>query len=253
MAWRVVHWPTVRAWVSAAGGVAAAGATWYLARANLDPGFGNRGGQLIAIAVVGAVGVVSALARPLRVYFMEQYDRHQEKVSKAMRGLPWTVNALTHIDVKPLGASAWVVRGWTIEGWRPRRKLHRLARERVNDMPAPSGITWTKGKGVIGRCWETGQAEVHDAGSLHARLQDVRRADWDKVPNEDRRRLKYGEYQKIGAKYGTVIVVPILDKHESVIGVVSLDAPPGHHVQLSMPEVLEAVGGAASVVSQLLG
>jgi hypothetical protein len=169
-----------------------------------------------------------------------------------MRALAWDVHDASGIDVKTIGASTWVPSGIVLSGGMPRRKLHRLARERVNDTPVPSGITWIKGKGVIGRCWRDQREQLHDAERLFVSHGNCSRRDWDALGEDERMGMSHGEFQKIAGKYGTVIAVPLIGRGEKVIGVVALDAPMGTISQLSSPDVTQAIGAAARVVSQLI-
>lgn len=243
----VAPWHAIRAWMSAIGGAIAAGCTYYLGRATADSGFGTQRGRVVALTLIAVIAIVSSFARPIRVYFIDRIERQRRKAEDAMRALPWAVNELTGAPVRPLGASTWVVVGF----WRFKR-LYRLARERVDDIPTPSEIRWTKGKGVIGMCWNTGREQVIDTGSLYAEYAGCDQASWNMAPAEVRSGMSHRDFTRIEGKYGTVVAVPVTCKGEKVIGVVALDAPPGHHEELADPAVVEAVGHAAVVVANLL-
>ena len=245
----VPEWATVRAWISALAGLAAAAATAYLVWAQLYPKETERFWEITSIAVVAVVAIGSSFARPLRIYTIDRLERERHKVSIVLRGLPWTVHELTNgkVPVQPLGASAWVVTPW----W-PFQRLHRIAHERINEMPGPSGIRWSKGKGVIGHCWDQGREQIVDSGTFDKGHEDWTQDRWDRLDVKTRRGLSYKDYKKIRGKYGTVIAIPMFDRRERVRGVVVLDAPPGYHPLLKSPVVIEAVCAASGVVSKLL-
>jgi hypothetical protein len=244
------EWRTVRAWIGAGAGSIAAVATGYLVWVQLHPEDGNKDWEIRGILIVGTVSVVTAFAPLVRIYTIERFDKHRERVAVALRGLPWAVHESTkgRVPVPPLGASAWVIRGWG-----PFRHLRRIGRERVNDTPGPSNILWTKGKGVIGRTWQTGQVECANTGAFDTQYGQHQQAEWDRLDHDARGGLSYKEYVQIRGKYGTVIAVPMVNRRDGqLLGVVALDGPPGCHEDLSEPKIIQSVGRAAGVVSILI-
>jgi hypothetical protein len=248
--WWLAERSGLRAWLSAFGRGAAALASAYLVWAQLTPQLQRDHPTLGlgAVLVVGGIAVLSALARPVRIHTVDRLDRQREKVAATLRLLPWAVHEQSRdvVPVRPLGASAWVV-VTTLRG----RRLHRIAKERVNQTPGPSQVRWTKGKGVIGQCWRTGQAQCFDAAAYDALHGGLTEAAWRAA--DDTMGLSYDDYRQIVGKYGTVIAVPLTDaRHRRTIGVVALDAPRGWHVCLTHPRVTELVADAAGTVANLV-
>jgi hypothetical protein len=243
------EWRFIKAWVSALGGALAAAATVYLVWVQLHPDDGDRGWELTAIIVSGGIAMVSAFIRPLRVYATHRFDSKREKVAVALRGLAWSVNEATggQIPVQPLGASAYLVGGFPGYRW-----LYRLEHQRVYDTPGPTvGIRWTKGKGIIGQCWETAREMCVDSDRYDQDHGGLTEAEWMALDATTRRKMKHSEYIKMRGKYGTVVCVPMF-LGERVLGVVALDAPPGFHDLLKRPDIREKVAGAAGVIGHLL-
>jgi hypothetical protein len=78
-------------------------------------------------------------------------------------------DGLIDVERDGVGVTMWEVRG--IVGLRYlRRRAHFSASERTT-----TRITWRRGKGVIGRCWESGLEQFHDRdaefGACHSRSE----------------------------------------------------------------------------------
>lgn len=248
--WWLSDWRGLRAWISGLGAGAAAIAGGYLIWVQLYPADKHGGLHLAAIIVVTAVALGSALARPLRIHTLDRADRQRDKVADALRMLPWAAHDLTdgEVPVRPLGASAWLI-VLTLRG----QRLHRIARERINQTPGPSKIRWTKGKGVIGSCWKTGKDACYHAEAFDTLHGGDTRTDWDELDHDTRMGLAFDEYVQVRGKYGTVIAVPLTDRRrDKIIGVVALDAPRGWHEWLKQPKVTQAVADAAGTVANLV-
>lgn len=240
----LIEWRTVRGWVSATGAVIAALATVYLGVIQEHPKWHNDAGQLAAIAVVGAVAVVSAIARPVRIFAIEKYEQNRHSIEVALRGLAWAVHEHTGgvVPVQPLGASAWVIRGIF------HKRLHRVARERVTDYPVPSDVKWTKGKGVIGTCWDTAREQVRNTHSLYAGLSATSESDWEAVDDDIRMGMSFRDFCQVKGKYGSVIAVPVRDSNNRLRGVVALDSPKGFHTHLKQEGTVARVHSAANLI-----
>lgn len=248
---RLFRWRTVRSWVSALGGSAAALATLYLGLVHENVWKATEAEKVAAFVVVAAVAILSALARPIRVFVTGRQEVQRRKVETTLRGLLFAVHKLTdrEVDLEPLGASAWFVAGrWW---W---QRLHREARERFKDTPGPSEIKWTKGKGVIGQCWDQRTPQVHNALQWFRSHQNKTPAEWEQLPPEQRLGLSHREFQEIGPKYGTVIAVPMY-RDDAVVGVITLDAPSGCHRKLlsRQQEIIGALATSARVIQDVCG
>ncbi len=249
---RLPEWRTVRAIVSAFGAVVAAAATAFLALVNAKVWMGSDREKFWAVATVAAVAIGSSVARPVRIVVLGKQVKQRLQIGAALRSLPWSINQQTDgaVPVPPLGASAWLVKGYG-----KRQALKRIGRERVQDTPGPSNVKWIKGKGALGRCWELERAQVIDTGKIDARWGKCSQDDWEQKCRPDTRMgLTYEEFRKVTGKYGTVIAVPMFDaRNDKVIGCVSLDAPAGLHLQLVNADAEAAVASAAVVIAALLG
>ncbi len=248
---RWLSWRAVVAFISLAGALAAAGAAGYLQlTSGADPIIqADHGDKAWAVSIITTVAVLSALTRFVRVLRLPGVENRGRRVASALRSLNKEVAKVVEDDKKAdkLGASAYVVRGWGPVQW-----LHRIERERVADLPVPSGITWRPGKGVIGLCVSQSKEQNFDAGAFKAKYRKYTKEQWKKLDRDTRMDLRYDEFQRIHDKYGTVIAVPMM-KGERVIGCVSFDAPEGLHRHLKDADVVDAVAAAAATVAGIVG
>lgn len=144
------------------------------------------------------------------------------------------------------GIQTFVVKGF----WKPRHV--RVAKVRLGPIPS-SGIVWTKGKGVIGKCWETRTEQYEDLNARFAPYQAYDRAQWDALPATDRFGLTYDDFQRLGHKYGIVAAVPIVDRNERYIGCVTVDTPHDNdRGRLQRAEVLGSLANTAQLVREVL-
>jgi hypothetical protein len=145
------------------------------------------------------------------------------------------------------GIQAFVIKGW----WRWRRHV-RVAKVRLGAIPS-SGIVWTEGKGVIGKCWETRTPQFENLHARFAPYQAFEKAEWDALPSADRFGLTYVDFQRLGHKYGVVAAVPIVDRRERYVGCVTADTP---HEQaqagLDREAVLDSLASTAQLVREVL-
>jgi hypothetical protein len=128
----------------------------------------------------------------------------------------------------------------------------RIARVKLSFSPPPSGIRWTRGKGVIGRCWEARDNIIEDLRVRFGPYIDYTREQWDALDGRDRFGLDFEEFQRTRTWYGIVGAAPILDPKGRFLGCVSLDTPQ------TCPDVVDkdGLGGllrvAAVVIEQML-
>jgi hypothetical protein len=108
---------------------------------------------------------------------------------------------------------------WQVSGLRGVRRLERRATFVPGDRQ-PTAITWRKGKGVIGRCWETDSRILADLEAL-AVPQDV----FNEIPLEERFGFSWEEYQST-EHYKAVLALPLHGGPENarrVVGCLSID------------------------------
>jgi hypothetical protein len=199
-----------------------------------------------SIVVAGVVPVVqtaiSELGARRRAKALEREDNVRSLLTTSLvliarePGAPWD----------EIGVQAFLVTGWL---WRKRQS--RIAKVRLSSI-ASSGVTWTKDKGVIGRCWETRTnqwAQLEDPP--FSELATTPEATWNQLRSSATYGLSYADYRALGQKYGTVAAVPIMagDKY---IGCITLDTPAG--VRLERSEIaLQSLAATAEAVRRVLG
>lgn len=94
---------------------------------------------------------------------------------------------------------------------------------------SPTGIVWTRGKGVVGRCWETEQDEAINLASHRVRQAIRSRSAWNGLPEAIRMQLTFDEIRSVNG-YGAVVAVPIVSSDpfdRRVLGVLSVHGPHG--------------------------
>lgn len=143
-------------------------------------------------------------------------------------------------DWQTTGVQVFVVEGW----WSKRHR--RVAKVRLAPVPS-SGISWSEGKGAIGRCWKTGAPHFVDLAAHFAPYEGVgSEAEWNLIPSDDRYGLTFGDFQRLRGKYGFVAVTPIV-RRDKYIGCVTADMPPDGP-NLSGPQVINILSGTALLV-----
>jgi hypothetical protein len=154
----------------------------------------------------------------------------------------------TGIDWKRAGLNAFLVQGVF------RKRQVRLARVKLTPYPQSSGVRWTRGKGVIGRCWATHRFAVHDLREEFGPYGEVNRDTWEALPPGVRLGLSFDEFQRTRDLYGVVAAVPILDPKESgtYLGCVSLDTPRDCAEVIDRKKVEEDLGGVAFTIGLLI-
>lgn len=169
----------------------------------------------------------------------------QERVRDALAGSLLLVAKECGAPWDKTGIQAFKVEGWL---WRKRQVL--VAKLRLSSSPS-SGVKWSKGKGVIGRCWEQRR---HQWESLDhhpfMKLGNVPPHEWEGQGLGKTFGLTHAEYTLLGHKYGTIACAPILQEGR-YRGCVAMDVPPG--IALTNRElVIETLERTAGVVLRLL-
>lgn len=155
------------------------------------------------------------------------------------------IQAVNHAAVpwENTGVQLFVVKG----RWRWTRHV-RAAKVRIGAVPS-SGVHWTKGKGIIGRCWETRTPQFADLAAHFAPYVGCTREQWDRLDADVRYGLTFDDFQRLGAKYGVVAAVPMIDRHGKYIGCVTLDtAPDGDARAINRDELLKSLSLTADLV-----
>lgn len=204
----------------------------------------------LIFAFIIAAGIVPVLQTTISE-FGEKRRRTRLEQADNVRSLlvPALVYAVRHCEAPwdLTGVQAFLLTGWW---WRERHL--RFAKVRLASAPE-SGVAWTKGKGVIGQCWEHRANILVDlAGPPFSDLLNVPKEEWDNIPAETAYGLSHGDYQALGAKYGIVAAVPIIGGNGKYLGCVTLDMPPGH-VLANTNDAMEFLATTADLVRRLLG
>ena len=144
--------------------------------------------------------------------------------------LTFQVHELTSHPIEQIGVSVWCV-------YSPRKKfrgaqrpqvLRRLVRHRISARPGPSNRSWPIGKGVIGKCWESGQEKFQDwtpAQRKHGHRSALSNQQWQRVSPLERWGFEQDEYLDAIKPYSEVLAVPILDPAGAFKGCLSIDIP----------------------------
>jgi hypothetical protein len=146
----------------------------------------------------------------------------------------------TQLDVLSLGVHVWRVSG-------DNNHLVRVADYKVHSRQ-PSGITWTRGKGAIGRCWRDGIELVVDT----THLQPLDGQAFMALDDDTRLGFTYSEFRRISA-YVAVWATPMVGADEAFLGCVSIDCDAdGSGNQLGRLVENKVVQGVVETVRQYL-
>jgi hypothetical protein len=111
-----------------------------------------------------------------------------------------------------------------------------------------SGVIWTPGKGVVGRCWRDQQELVIDLSPLRT----LTRVAFEAMSNEDRYHMTWQELQR-SKEYEAVWAIPVKSTSEGVIGCVSIDTyGPGTAPALKRASESAIAQGVVGTVRSLL-
>lgn len=221
------------------------------------------------------LGLVGAAAGGGTTFAGAVYDSRQgkrktrrEKVDHLVDGLKWNMFDRDHISPFDLGFAVWTPRPDRLRRRvlrRPARLTDSTYRARSRNRHATTGIEWTVGKGVIGRCIEIGDVIGVDLEDLWGALRGCNEPTWLTQPEVDvRQRLTYKEFIKAqgsgtvisGGHLNFVLAVPILAPSDGkVLGCVALDMPPGvvpgnlsegHYIVEGLRGIADVLGSAES-------
>ncbi len=207
----------------------AAAAAWVLALPSPDFWHLSRAEVAVASVIcVGGIGAFSAwrlramaaaveMAR-LRADQGEKRELRLRSEHLVVESLTWLALALRQklgVPMETVDVTLWKApeEGGTL--------LQRVARAGIGPHLS-SGVAWTRGKGVVGHSWETGDEMIIDLGPLHR----LSRAEFEAIEPASRLRLNWSEFQRIGS-YDSIWAIPIRED-ERVLGILSIGiAHPG--------------------------
>ena len=126
------------------------------------------------------------------------------------------------VDIRFLGASVFVLRR---QGRLMQPRLVRVLRFRLDDSPPPSAVTWSKGKGVIGRCWLDRRTQHVCCRQVATTWGDRQLSpdEFAELPDAVRSGFSHREFVGIAHKYAEILAVPILSEAGETLGVMSID------------------------------
>jgi len=156
-------------------------------------------------------------------------------------------------DVSDITVQAFVVRR---RGLGRSSRLQRLEGIRIAQLPPPSRVQWTKGKGVLGRCWLEGRILVCDFEELYQPYHTD--ADWELAGEAVRMGLSWPEVTALTQRYAGVVAVPVRNPAGDVAGVITMDCLKGADFQrflkdgVALRETVVALASAARVAGRLL-
>lgn len=202
---------------------------------------------LLALGAVAAFTLIEHILAGVRAWFEDRRERQASLVQQILYLCLIQVDEATDdsLEYYNIGLHVWR-KGWRLT-WRPpfgRRQLIKVAKVRLSDTMQSSRVVWTKGKGVIGKCWETKAVVRRDLGSFKPYVSGSQEA-WYAAPPDFRLNLTWEEFQRT-ANYGGVIAAPMLDKRDRFRGCVSVDGPEGTYQTLDTERVRDAVNDAAN-------
>lgn len=192
---------------------------------------------LTAIALLA----ISAV-RPLVSDFLGRRSvQEEQRLLDALKAAHVQVVEITGIDWKDLGLHAFVVKRGIPWFWQ--EQLVRVARWRLKSFPPAVGVRWTRGKGLIGRCWDLRQNVGADLAKDWGE-EALSRDQWEELDEELKYGLAFEEYERLRI-YGAIVATPILGSGGRFLGCISADAPAGTFDLLWDDSVLETLHDAA--------
>lgn len=106
------------------------------------------------------------------------------------------------------------------------RSFSELAGSGFGARRRPRTFSGRSERGVIGRCWELGTDLGVDLRDHFADIEGHTAEEWAQLTDGDRLGLTYNDFQRT-RQHGVVVATPVLDRFDSVIGVISADALDG--------------------------
>lgn len=141
---------------------------------------------ILAIVTVAAsvfsVLVILGYSRRLRK------ENEREVFLNACRNIFTLIQNEAGIQSKDLG-----VHVWTVTGFPGGRHLVNTATFRMFSKPLPA-VQWTKGKGVIGRCWASGVESVDDLTLYYSAPKS--RSEFEALSDDDRLGMRWDDFLK---------------------------------------------------------
>lgn len=141
----------------------------------------------------------------------------------------------TGINIEHLGLHAYRIR---------RRFCRRAILERIADLrfkiPPPTHMTWTKGKGVIGICWQKEQWAIADTKKAYEQAQVISADGWPSTDKLITMGLTQEQLERT-KDYGVIATQPIFQFNvpRKIVGCLAVTAPTGNDAKLDTQAVKE--------------
>lgn len=137
--------------------------------------------------------------------------------------------------------------------------LKRRGKLRMKGHQTPTGIDWRRGRGAIGKCWDTKKPVFFNNERDYAPYWNDEAA-WNNAPDDITMNLRFSELGRLEGRYGDVVVYPIFkarneaDEHPEVVGCIAFDTPAGKHESRTaiLKVVAPAMISAAENISDLM-
>jgi hypothetical protein len=209
------------------------------------------------VVLAGASGGVEQIRGVWQSVRAPKRQGFREDLALTLHGLAFDLGKLTGVDTRCFGVSVYRIPG---HRW-PWRLLPLKAefRNRFSGEPGPSHIKWTRGKGMIGLCWEEQSTQYKDLRAIIKRHANITREKFDGLRRPDvKMGLNFDEFHRIVGKYAEVRAVPISNRDRTrMIGVLAVDIPadkssPGDLPRLDAADVREVTSTAARIVGNLM-
>lgn len=203
------------------------------------------------ILTVAALAVLEAFQAAVAEYRESRLGRLREAIRQDLIATLTALDKLPGLDFETTSVTALLVR----RQLRPffRRYLFSVERLRMYPVSPSPGILWTKGKGIIGLCWQDRNVVAGETGAPWDLWLQCTKQQWKKAPPDVRLGFRYKEFKAIAGKYEAVVVAPIIVKGRFE-GCVAVDGRRGRVSvdQLIHPRVADAAQSAAIAIGNLL-
>lgn len=213
-------------------------------------------------AGVGGVGTLVGVLGEARHRRREALRAEIDRLVDGYRYALFSKHGLSSFDV---GVAVWKPgrRRALVSGHRKPVLSDGLYRSRSRHRYTSTGIRWAVGKGVIGRCLETGDVIAEDLKSLWTPYRGCGREEWESLPFvEVRQRLTYEEFERTQGTGSVipdghltqVVAVPVLSgRGGRALACVAVDVPSGALADIG-PEhdVVQGLRGIADTVARAI-
>ncbi|MFF7166343.1 hypothetical protein ACFZBP_34055 [Streptomyces sp. NPDC008086] len=212
----------------------------------------GKGWDIWFVYAVAGAALIDQIIKLVKEYRPPSDDKLFVPINDALVTLLAHVADATGADWKRVGVHAFRVKGWG-----GRKHLKRIHRLRVRARPGPVDIRWTKGKGPLGRCWETKEPEPMNFRKKVLEITKTPSEDaFNQLDASEGMGLLYKEYCKLIKHFAEVGAWPILDGNDEPIGCIVVDIPhAGDPAPDAEPSLLEDdyVSDQAAAAADLVG